>query len=238
MLMSYQTAQSNAPRSLEYSYAAPPARTANPIAEILAHGPIKCLRPHEQLFRDGEEKTNIFHVLEGSFVLYRLLRNGRRQVTGFAVAGDVVGLGAGKTYRCTAEASRVAKVRALPAIALNRLANENSGLGMRLYDAMSQELATAEDLLMAVGRLSAAERVATFLLGLANGKGRGATAHDLVELPMTRCDIADFLGLTTETVSRVLTKLADRKIIARHQSDVCVLDREALEDVAAGDLEL
>jgi len=205
-------------------------RPANTIAGCLARAPVRCLGPHEQLFRDGDEKTNVYQIVEGAFVLYRLLPNGRRQVTGFAVADDLIGLGAGKTHRCTAESSRASRVRPLPAAALHRLANEDSNLGMRLYDALSQELMTAQDQLMTVGRLNAAERVATFLLGLSERQG----SANRVELPMTRCDIADFLGLTTETVSRTLTKLANSNVITRHQGHIRILDSLALEDIADG----
>jgi CRP/FNR family transcriptional regulator, anaerobic regulatory protein len=213
-------------------------RPIDPIAERLARAPIRTLPPHAQLFREGEDKTNVYQVLDGAFVLYRLLPNGRRQVTGFAVSGDMVGLGAGKRHVCSAESSGSAKVRALPAITLHRMAGEDSHLSMQLYNAVSQELATAQDLLMAVSRLNAAERVATFLLGLAERNTRAQRPADRIDLPMTRCDIADFLGLTTETVSRTLTKLANAKIISRHPGLIRILDANGLEDVAAGDHDL
>jgi CRP/FNR family transcriptional regulator, anaerobic regulatory protein len=235
MLMIHQAAHSLEQDSLPAAYQPSAARPVAVIADRLARAPVKTLTPHDQLFREGEEKANIYQVLEGAFVLYRLLPNGRRQVTGFAVTGDMVGLGAGTCHRCSAEASGTAKVRALPAIALHRMANEDSHLGMRLYDAMSQELAATQDLLMTVGRLNAAERVATFLLSLSERNARALRPADRVELPMTRCDIADFLGLTTETISRTLTKLVNGKIISRHSGYIRILDADALEDVAAGD---
>jgi CRP/FNR family transcriptional regulator, anaerobic regulatory protein len=151
------------------------------------------------------------------------------------VAGDMIGLGVGAVHRSSAEASGAAKVRVLPAIALHRLAGEDPHLAMQLYDAMSQELAAMQDLLMTVGRLNAAERVATFLLSLSERNSRAFRPADRVELPMTRCDIADFLGLTTETVSRTLTKLTNSGTISRHSGHIRILDKEALEDVAAGD---
>jgi CRP/FNR family transcriptional regulator, anaerobic regulatory protein len=205
------------------------------ITDRLARTPIRTLKSHEQLFREGEAKSNIYQVLEGAFVLYRLLPNGRRQVTGFAISGDMLGLGAGNHHQCSAECSGVAKVRALPAITLHRMAREDSHLGMRLYDAISQELATVQDLLMTVGRLNASERVATFLLGLSERNARALRPADRIELPMTRCDIADFLGLTTETISRTLTKFTIGKFISRHQGHIRILDGQGLEDVASGE---
>ena len=235
MLMIHQAAHSIEQSTLPAAYPTAGARPVDVFADRLCRTPVKALDAHEQLFRDGEDKANVYQVLEGAFVLYRLLPNGRRQVTGFAVKGDMVGLGAGKRHHCSAEASSAAKVRMLPAIALHRMADEDPHLGMRLYDAMSQELAATQDLLMAVGRLNAAERVATFLMGLSERNARALRPADRIELPMTRCDIADFLGLTTETVSRTLTKLANNGIISRHSGHIRILDAGALEDVAAGD---
>jgi len=235
MLMIHQAAQSIEQDIVCSAYQPNLQPPEDIVANRLARAPVKTLTPRDQLCREGEDKTNIYQVLEGAFVLYRLLPNGRRQVTGFAVKGDMVGLGAGKQHRCSAEASCAAKVRALPALALHRMADEDSHLGMRLYDAMSQELAATQDLLMAVGRLNAAERVATFLLNLSERNARAQRSADRVELPMTRCDIADFLGLTTETVSRTLTKLANGKVISRHSGYIRILDAGALDDVASGD---
>jgi len=235
MLMIHRTAHSIEDISLPPAFPGSAARPMDDLAGRLARTPVKMLAPHDQLFREGDDKTSIYQVLDGAFVLYRLLPNGRRQVTGFAVAGDMIGLGAGASHRCSAEASGAARVRMLPAAALHRMANDDPHLGMQLYDAMSQELAALQDLLMTVGRLNAAERVATFLLSLSERNARAFRPADRIELPMTRCDIADFLGLTTETVSRTLTKLANGGIISRHSGHIRILDKDALEDVAAGD---
>ena len=211
---------------------------ADKIADQFQRIPARTLRTHEQLFGEGTEKASVYEVMDGAFVLYRLLPNGRRQVTGFALAGDFIGLGAGSRHNCTAESAGPARVRALPASTLNRLAREDSAFGLRLYDAMSRELASAHNLLMTVSRLNAAERVATFLLGLSERNVMTDRPAHLLTLPMTRCDIADFLGLTTETVSRVFTKLDNIGAIARHPGEVRILDADALEDVASGSLVL
>ena len=235
MLMIHAVAHSIGPSDGVPAYPSSHAQSVDSISDHLALAPMRTLKSHEQLFREGEAKSNIYQVIEGAFVLYRLLPNGRRQVTGFAISGDMVGLGAGTRHQCSAECSGTATVRALPAITLHRMAREDSHLGMRLYDAISQELATAQDLLMTVGRLNASERVATFLLGLSERNARALRPAARIELPMTRCDIADFLGLTTETVSRTLTKFTIGHIISRHQGHIRILDGRALEDVAAGD---
>lgn len=238
MLMLHQAAHSIDESTLAPAHQGHATPSMDVLAGRLARTSVRTLAPHDQLFREADDKTNIYQVLEGAFVLYRLLPNGRRQVTGFAVTGDMIGLGAGATHRSSAETSCAARVRMLPTAALHRMADEDPHLGMRLYDAMSQELAAAQDLLITVGRLNAAERVATFLFSLSERNARALRPADRVELAMTRCDIADFLGLTTETVSRTLTKLANNKIISRHSGYIRILDAGALEDVAAGDQDI
>jgi CRP/FNR family transcriptional regulator, anaerobic regulatory protein len=219
-------------------------RTRHPVSapppESDIHGwfssaPQRCIQAHDQLFRQGEPRAQVYLVTQGAFVLYRLFPNGQRQVTGFARAGDVLGLGAISNHRCTAEASSAAKVRGLPAIALHQTAQNDAEFGLRLYQAISRELQTIQDQLLMVGRLDAGQRVATFLLGLYARDDPHSQACDQIDLPMTRCDIADYLGLTTETVSRTLTKLVNRGILARVGGSLRVLDAMSLESVALGD---
>ena len=233
MSMSFPLAYSieRAGRGAERSSAA----TDETVFDRLERAPVRTLKSREHLFRTGEDKTNIYQVLEGAIVQYRLRTDGRRQITGFAVTGDMVGLGASISHCGSAESSGNSTVRALAANALHGMARENSHLGMHLYDAVSRELAATQDLLTMVGKLNAGERVATFLLSLARRRARGLGAAERLDLPMTRCDIGDFLGLTTETISRTLTKLAIGQIISRHQGHIRILDVLGLEAVSAGD---
>ena len=213
----------------------PSAATSETIFDRLRRAPVRTLKSREHLFRTGEGKTNIYQVLEGAIVQYRLRPDGRRQITGFAVTGDMVGLGASRCHYGSAESSGNSKVRTLTASVLLGMAREDSHLGMHLYDAISRELAATQDLLTMIGKLNAGERVATFLLGLARRSVRGPSAAERIDLPMTRCDIGDFLGLTTETISRTLTKLAIGQIISRHQGHIRILDIVGLQAIAAGD---
>gem|GEM_PF-62641 len=211
------------------------ARPRCSLADCLPVTTVRTLRAQQHLFREGDEKSNVYQILDGTFVLYRLLPNGRRQVTGFAVSGDIVGLGTGKHHLFSAESSSQAQVRALPTIVLHRLAAEDSKLGLMLYDAMSRELLTAQDHLAMVSMLYAVERVAMFLVGLSNRRLDATHLTGYIEFPMTRYDIADFLSLTTETVSRSLTKLVNSKVIARQPRGIRVLDRVSLLDMAKGE---
>src|SRR5450631_3361610 len=166
----------------------PPAesRRANIFMDFIPYSQIRTLGSREQLFREGDEKTCVYQILDGTFVLYRVLLNGRRQVTGFAVAGDIVGLGTDHRYPATAESSSKVRVRALPVNILHRKAGENSDMGMRLYDVMSRELTMTQDHLVMVSMLGSVHRVAAFLLGLSKRICRAPRQPGCIELSMTR----------------------------------------------------
>jgi CRP/FNR family transcriptional regulator len=119
---------------------------------------------------------------------------------------------------------------------LHQLAAENPKLSLMLYEALALELEAARNHLLTIGYRNAAARVASFLLAISHrNERRGRDARELV-LPMRRADIADFLGLTIETVSRTFSKLkADGVIGLDHGGYVEILDREALEELAEGD---
>jgi CRP/FNR family transcriptional regulator len=109
--------------------------------------------------------------------------------------------------------------------------------GLALYRAISRELDATRDLLLTLGQLGALERVATFLLVIAKRSAQtGSNSSNVLRLPMTRCDIADLLGLTIETISRSLTRLRQRKLIEIiHNSEIRILDIEQLRDLAGLD---
>jgi CRP/FNR family transcriptional regulator, anaerobic regulatory protein len=205
------------------------------IADRFSAAPARTLQAREHLYREDDPLAQVYLVVAGAFLLYRLLPDGRRQVTGFASKGDLLGLGALARHHASAEACGLAKVRALPASTLHHAAQADPEFGLRLYQAISRELASAQELLLTLGRCDAGQRVATFLHGASEANGVAGRSRGLIELPMTRCDIGDYLGLTTETVSRTLTKLVNRRIIAREGGAIRVLDAGALEDIAHGD---
>jgi CRP/FNR family transcriptional regulator, anaerobic regulatory protein len=207
--------------------------------EHFSRAPVRSLAAKEHVFTEGDPRSNLYRVEAGAVCLYKVMGDGRRQVLGFAYPGDLIGLGACNDHQCNAQATKRTQLRSVPWNTVQRLARQDSALGLKLYEAISEELAAAHDLLLTTGQRSAAERVAIFLLAMVRRCRRTGQDATVIDLPMTRADIGDFLGLTIETVSRTFTKLRQLGIIDLAQSArVRVLDIEALEGLAQGDVDL
>ena len=184
----------------------------------------------EEIFRQGDRAGMVYRVLSGAAISYRLLNDGRRQVTEFHVAGDFLGLEASLEYRTTAEALGAVTVAAVRRADLARLAADDSGLARALWQMSVRAFHRSEDHAMILARQGAAERVASFLLDYADRVG----TSDIVDLPMTRQDMADHLGLTIHTVSRTLSQLQSHGLIeARSSRHVRLLRRDLLERIRA-----
>lgn len=171
------------------------------------------LRPGEALIREGDEARHVFNITSGSVRVYKLLSDGRRQITGFLFAGDFLGLATGETYVFSAEAIEPATACRFRKSDYRALIRETPALEAALLERATHELAAAQNQMLLLGRKTALERIATFLLDLPGHDPARATAPGLVHLPMTRSEIADYLGLTIETVSRALTRLKTGGVI-------------------------
>lgn len=184
---------------------------------------------------ESEPATHFFNLVSGAAKVYKLLPDGRRQITGFLFAGDLLGLAVNGVYVYSAEALTPVTICRFPRRQLDRLLDDFPTLEKRMLAMASNELAAAQEQMMLLGRKTAHERIASFLLALAARQERLGRDHDIVQIPMTRTDIADYLGLTTETVSRVFTSLKKRGWIAlMGGSDVRLADRDAIEELATG----
>lgn len=197
-------------------------------------GTIRRIESKEHVFCDGDPRTHVFRIEEGVIALSKLLGDGRRQIIEFAYPGDYIGLGTLREHIFDAQATCPAKVRCLSAAALEQEAARDAGLALRLYKAVSAELAAARSLLVSVGQQSAMERLAGFLLGLSARATDGSDGDQVVvKLPMRRSDIADLLGLTIETVSRTITKLRTMRVIdVVRGTEVRILDGDRLAELA------
>ena len=163
--------------------------------------------PGEALIREGDPADGVFNITEGSVRVYRLLADGRRQITGFLFAGDFLGLGRGGTHAFTAEAIEPVRVCRFRKGEYEALIDETPKLERALFQRATDELAAARNQLLLLGRKTARERIASFLIDLPAHDPMREAAAGHVRLPMTRSEIADYLGLTIETVSRELTRL-------------------------------
>ncbi|MBK5954421.1 cyclic nucleotide-binding protein [Rhodospirillum rubrum] len=170
------------------------------------------LKAGEGLIRQGDPAGHVFNITSGSVRVYKLLSDGRRQITGFLFAGDFVGLATGDDYAFSAEAIEDATLCRFRKSEYRALIREAPALESALLERATHELAAAQNQMLLLGRKTALERVASFLLNLPEDPVRPAT-DGLVRLPMTRAEIADYLGLTIETVSRVFSRLKTTGVI-------------------------
>jgi CRP/FNR family transcriptional regulator, nitrogen fixation regulation protein len=164
---------------------------------------------NNEIYGEDEPADYIYMVRSGAVRTYKLLSDGRRQIGGFHLAGDVFGLEAGSTHYFTAEAISNSQVVMVKRSAVEALAARDGDVAREILKFTARDLDLARSHLMLLGRKNALERVATFLLEMAER----ADADAVVDLPMSRQDIADYLGLTIETVSRTLTQLESNAAI-------------------------
>jgi CRP-like cAMP-binding protein len=175
-----------------------------------------------EIYGEGEDAEFVYKVLSGSVRVYKVLSDGRRQITGFYLPGDVFGIESGAEYLNSAEAIDKASILVVRRTALLSRAEKSSDVARDLWAVTAAELRRSQNHALLLIK-TAKERLAAFLLDMADrvaGKG-------FVDLPMSRQDIADYLGLTIETVSRTLTLLsegstiqllASRRIVLRNPS--------------------
>lgn len=191
---------------------------------------------HEALFFEGDEANYLYEVVEGVMSNHQILPDGRRQVISFAYPGDLIGLGHTKDYHFNCEAVCRARVRSISKAALMRGAAEHADVGRHLLEAVTAELTSMQEHQLVLGRKSAIEKLATFLLGLVRRQIGDFDPTPVIQLPMTRTDIADFLGMTIETVSRNMSKLRMMGAIDLPQTTtVMVRNMKLLEALADGD---
>jgi CRP/FNR family transcriptional regulator, nitrogen fixation regulation protein len=177
-----------------------------------------------EIFGEDEPADYLYKVVSGCVRTYKILSDGRRQVGGFYLPGDVFGLEFADEHTLSAEAISDAKVLVVKRSALNALAERDVSVAQQLFALTGHELHRVQDRILLLIK-SAQERVASFLLEMSER----AAQNNIIDLPMSRQDIADYLGLTIETVSRTLTSLETSAAIEVSTSRRIVLrDRAAL----------
>lgn len=190
------------------------------------------------LARAGEDRLHVYTLTEGALRLVRTLADGRRLVSGFVLPGDYVGLSGSDTYRYDIEAIADSRVCRVGVPQMRELRLRYPHLERKLLQRACQELDSAQDSALALARMQPPEKLADFILRLAERQARHHDGGSRVALPMGRGDIADHLGLTMETVSRTFTKLRQSGLIALpHLNVVEILDRAGLEALASDGLE-
>lgn len=197
----------------------------------LAGGRIQCseftYRRGTEVFGEGEEAEYVYQILSGAIRTYKLMCDGRRQINSFHLPGDMFGLGNGALHRFTAEAVVSTRVRITSRKnLLEKLEHQEDGRE-GLLTLVTRNLQHAENHMLLLGRKTALEKVAAFLLEMDERQAQ----PNVMSLPMSRRDIADYLGLTLETVSRAMSVLRDDKMLrfdGQTQRQLVLLDRKAL----------
>ena len=184
---------------------------------------------------EGERRAHVFNLTSGAVKLSKLMPDGRTQIVGFLFMGDFVGFGPPDEAGFTAEALTPVRLCRFPRTRFIELLETFPALERKLLSRASHEIAAAREQMLLLGRKTARERVASFLLGLARAAERIGHPTDTLHLPMSRAEIADYLGLTTETVSRVFTTLRkEGRISLEGASAVTIVDHAGLEALASG----
>jgi CRP/FNR family transcriptional regulator len=187
------------------------------------------------LFAADEPATMVGTVVQGTIKCFKLLADGRQQIVGFLFPGDFVGSPTQETTHGFAEALTKVEICVFPFPAIQRLIREMPNLERRLLTLANEDLDLAREWMLLLGRKTAQERLATFLLLLAQkAKARGI-AEGPIDLPMNRSEIADYLGLSLETVSRQFTKLkSSGHIRIEHNNEITIRNLSGLTEIAEG----
>ncbi len=194
------------------------------------------LDPRDAIFRQGDAARHVYTLTEGMARLTRVLPDGRQAVIGFRFAGDILGFTPDAEHAFGAEMLTRGTVCRLDRRRLEQMFRRYPIMERRFLDLCVRELSASQDHILTLGRFTAEERVAAFLVSLAEAQERRAHPGPVFDLPATRADIGEFLGLTLETVSRAVSAFRKRGWIRLHgHSGIELTDRAALMGLAAGE---
>ena len=206
-----------------------PGLTKDQVCQIREHLIREMYEPHETLFREGDPADFLFALRSGQLKLTSSMPDGRQQILRIAVAGQLLGIETfkGQHYPFTAEALTDVVACKISHDDLRQILAGSPAIALRVIETLSQELDQAESLIRDLGLKTAPEKVSSFLLSLIPQRG-----DPNAELPLrlSRREIAEMLGLTEETVSRVMADFARKKIIGSGKGYIRILDRNWLEE--------
>jgi len=211
-------------RAMRSGLSTPPLSSGHPVATHALAGPIEMMGAsmsfarNAEIYGENEPADHLYKVVSGTVRTYKILSDGRRQIGAFYFRGDIFGLEMGEEHAFSAEAITDVKVLIIKRSAVVALAERDNDVARQLWALTSRELGRVQDHMLLLVK-TARERVVSFLLEMA----ARAPADNAVELPMSRQDIADYLGLTIETVSRTLSQLESSATIELPSSRRIVL---------------
>jgi CRP/FNR family transcriptional regulator, anaerobic regulatory protein len=190
----------------------------------------------DHLYKSGEQFRSIFAVRAGSIKTYMIDEDGIEQVTGFYLPGEVLGFdGIGnQTHGCNVVAMETSTVCDIPFDRLEELSSHIPSLQHNLFQLMSRQIETDHQMMLTLTKKNAEGRIATLLLSLSLRFARRSLSSTLLRLPMSRMDMANFLGLTIETVSRTLSRLHKEEVINVDGREIEIKNRAKLDELCHG----
>ena len=194
------------------------------------------LKKGDYLYRMGDSLTSLYAVRTGSIKTYELRLDGQLQIMGFHLPGEVIGIDAISSDRhpCNAVALEATELCEIPFNKLVELSHKISGLQRQLLRIMSREIVRDEEALMMLGKMTADERLAACLLSFTQRYQRLGGSADEFKLSMSRQDLADYLGLALETVSRLFSRFQDDGLISVQGKQIHIRDRQRINALAKG----
>lgn len=188
------------------------------------------LKRGEHLYRAGDAFESVYAVRSGAIKTYAVSEDGEEQVTGFYLPGEIIGMDGISTasHVSSAKALETASVCEIPFARLEELSGRIPSLQHHFFSLMSREIQADRELHMLLGKKAAEERIASLLLSIGARQRRRGLSADRLRLPMSRYDIANYLGLAVETVSRILTRFQQQGMLEVEGRDITIVDRDTL----------
>lgn len=197
----------------------------------------RLVRKGETIFRQGEKSGCVFAVRSGSVKTFTTAKNGEEQILGFHLPGELLGLDGldNQIHSCSGVSLDTTTICELPIDDLNVLCVKIPGLQQQLLSLISNEITKDHTMLMLLARRNAEQKLATFLINLSGRfKARGYSADEF-DLTMSRYDIGNYLGLADETVSRLISKFREHKVITANRKQITIINHDLLCGIAEGE---
>ncbi len=192
----------------------------------------KEFKDKQSIFLQQENSKHLYNITKGNIKIYKLLNDGRIQIIGFLYPGDFFGSYKKGKFNYSAEAIGDVRLCVFKQEVLDAYLEKNMNLAKELLHRTSHELTLAQDRIGVLGKMNANERVAKFILNISDQRARIGWQDNPISLPMTRQDIADYLGLTLETVSREITRFKTSNLIKVMSSkQIYIVDKEKLTNL-------